>query len=182
VEEDLNRPDFPVKTITTPIEAMAGMEWAIPTVVIAYLLKPFFESALQEAGKDSYQYAKKRLKAFIVKNRQVKTRRITAKQSTQKLSRNYNQSNTISLKAWVHSGLIINVLFDEQAKEKDLEDMLDGMFDSIHAIYIHCQNQNPEDPPKKGMAKEVYFLADLERKSWEMLTTKQMIDRFNQDL
>jgi hypothetical protein len=37
----------------------ATMEWAIPTMIIAYIAKPYFESFLKEAGKDHYQLLKK---------------------------------------------------------------------------------------------------------------------------
>ncbi|MFT7562320.1 MAG: hypothetical protein ACI93R_004255 [Flavobacteriales bacterium] len=36
-----------------------SIEWALPTIVIAYLTKPYFEAFLQEAGKDHYQVLKK---------------------------------------------------------------------------------------------------------------------------
>lgn len=32
----------------------ASLEWALPTLVITYLAKPFFDAFLKEAGKDSY--------------------------------------------------------------------------------------------------------------------------------
>ena len=36
-----------------------AMEWAIPSIIIAYLFKPYFEAFLKEAGKDHYQLLKK---------------------------------------------------------------------------------------------------------------------------
>jgi hypothetical protein len=36
-----------------------GVEWLLPTVVLAYLAKPYFESFLKEMGKDHYDLLKK---------------------------------------------------------------------------------------------------------------------------
>jgi hypothetical protein len=37
----------------------AGVEWLMPTVVLAYVAKPYFESFLKEMGKDHYEFLKK---------------------------------------------------------------------------------------------------------------------------
>lgn len=37
----------------------AGVEWLMPTVVVAYVAKPYFESFLKEMGKDHYDLLKK---------------------------------------------------------------------------------------------------------------------------
>lgn len=37
----------------------AGIEWLMPTVVLAYVAKPYFESFLKEMGKDHYDLLKK---------------------------------------------------------------------------------------------------------------------------
>jgi hypothetical protein len=39
----------------------AGLEWLMPTAVIVYITKPYFESFLGEAGRDHYQLLKKSL-------------------------------------------------------------------------------------------------------------------------
>lgn len=40
----------------------AGIEWLMPTAIVAFLAKPYFESFLQEMGKDHYALVKKGLK------------------------------------------------------------------------------------------------------------------------
>jgi hypothetical protein len=64
--KEVDREDFKVKKIEAEdLGLMAAIEWAIPTLVVAYLLKPFFQSFLAEAGKDAYAHAKTQLKQFI---------------------------------------------------------------------------------------------------------------------
>jgi hypothetical protein len=43
-----------VDTKKRSIGVFMTMEWAIPTLVIAYLAKPYFDGFLSEAGKDHY--------------------------------------------------------------------------------------------------------------------------------
>jgi len=40
----------------------AAIEWAIPTVIITYLTKPFFEAFLSEGGKELYKLVKEQVK------------------------------------------------------------------------------------------------------------------------
>lgn len=50
--------DFKLDVQSREIGVYAAMEWAIPTLIAAYLTKPYFESFLQEAGRDHYQLLK----------------------------------------------------------------------------------------------------------------------------
>lgn len=50
-----------------PVGVYMAMEWAIPTVVIAYLAKPYFEAFLSEAGKDHYAITKRGILTLIGK-------------------------------------------------------------------------------------------------------------------
>jgi len=54
--------DFRVKSRPEP-GPYAGIEWLIPTAVVVYIGKAYFESFLKEAGKDHYAI----LKAAIIK-------------------------------------------------------------------------------------------------------------------
>lgn len=181
IEADLDRPDFKVKTIITENGPMAGIEWMLPTVVIAYLLKPFFEAALQEAGKDFYEFAKSKMKRFIAKNRKVKGQYITAKGSTEKLSGKYDQSHTISVKAILHSKLRITVLFSESVPDDEFDEMLEGLFQIINLLYQECQKQEPEKAVKLPIENEVFLIGNVLSKRWETLTRQQMMERYKSD-
>lgn len=52
--------DFRVESRPEP-GMYAGVEWLIPTAVIVFLGRPYFDSFLKEAGKDHYQLLKKML-------------------------------------------------------------------------------------------------------------------------
>jgi len=55
----VSAPNLLIRTESREIGVYAAIEWALPTLVIAYLSKPYFETFLQEAGKDHYQLLKK---------------------------------------------------------------------------------------------------------------------------
>jgi len=51
---NLSNERLKVKRIDTEHGIMNGIEWALPTIVVVYLAKPFFEAFLKEAGKDLF--------------------------------------------------------------------------------------------------------------------------------
>ena len=179
--KEIDREDFRVKKIVAEdLGVMAAMEWTIPTMVVTYLLKPFFESFLCEAGKDIYAHTKKQLKLFIAKNRAIKIKLMAATQSVNKLSKTYNQSLSISIKARIHQDLTVTVLFDEQVSEKEAPQMMEGMFQHLEFLYDQCQREKPEsaNSSKKLSGNNLYLVADNTNKRWDLLTERQMIDKY----
>lgn len=62
-EEDIKVPKLNVKVEPVPMMgARAGVEWFLPTAIVAYIAKPYFESFLSEMGRDHYVIAKNALK------------------------------------------------------------------------------------------------------------------------
>lgn len=171
---------FTIRTITTDRGPMAGIEYLMPTAVIAYLVKPFFEAFLQEAGKDFYTHSKSKLKEFIAENRKLKYRLIAASGSTNKLSKAYSQSSTVSIKAMLHSHLMVTVLFDESIPEGEMDDLMEGLFASLNLLYDRCQKEAPESEtnPKSSHAHQIFMIADLELREWKLLSREQMHDMF----
>lgn len=169
-----------IKTIKTDFGPMAGIEYLMPTVVIAYLVKPFFESFLQEAGKDFYTHSKSRLKEFIIENRKLKYRLIAASQSTNKISKAYNQSATVSIKAMLHSRLMVTVLFDESIPGAEMDDLMEGLFISLNLLYDRCQQEVPESETdfRNSRRHEMFMIADLEQREWKLLSHDQMHEMF----
>lgn len=178
---DLHRPDFKIKINPFDMGMMAGIEWMMPTAIVAYLLKPFFESFLSEAGKDTYKLATTKLNDFIKKNREVKTKAIAASMSTKKLIQNYNQSRTISLRAFIHSNLKVTILFDEDIPDEEMDSLLEGMFQLINYLYIEGQKLNPETEVNTRTGTDLFMIANRDIKQWELLTKQQMSERYNTD-
>lgn len=157
----------------------AAFEWTIPTTFIVMVSGLFFKSFMEEAGKDAYQMLKSRLKQYILKRREVKTLLVAASQSTQKLSKSYDQSLSISLKVRLHSQLLINVMISEMVEGQDADDMLEGVFEVLNLLYQQCQETAPEQKIDRNVRpNEMYMVANPETKLWEILTSKEMAERY----
>jgi len=177
LEKKLDRPDFKIKIIKTENpEPFAAIEWTIPTLIVAFLLKPFFETFLQEAGKDFYKLTKSELKKFILSGREIKAKYIAASQSPDKLSRNYDQSITISLKAKIHEKLKVTVLFSKSIADEEADEMLEAMFEILSLLYVECQKVDSND--KNQRTKNVYLISNNQSKHWEILNEQQMFERY----
>jgi len=46
--------DIPLRVQKTPTQIYASLEWAVPTLVAVYLVKPFLETLLKQAAEDAY--------------------------------------------------------------------------------------------------------------------------------
>lgn len=126
----------------------AALEWTIPTIIVAYILKPYFETFLKEAGKDHYKILSRKLKKIIAKGRKIDTKLITATQSTKKLDKTYSQSGSVSMIIETRTGRYIKLLFDKDLSKKDWEFALDQLLEYII--------ENYEKPNENELEKLTY--------------------------
>jgi len=168
-----------IKGVRTESELWAANEWIIPTTFVVTVTGLFFKSFLEEAGKDAYQIVKTHLKEYLAKRRELKTKLIAAETSPDKLSKNYDQSLSISLKARLHTRLLVNVMISEKVENEETGEMLEGMFQVLELLYQDCQQQLPEENiDNESRPNEVYLVADPETRKWDILTAKQMSERY----
>lgn len=137
-------------------KAFSAFEWIIPTAFGMYILKPFFDAFLSEAGKDFYLILKKNLKKFVEKGKQYNYRLITASQSTNKLSADYNQSITISLVIETKNKRHIKLLFNNDLEKEDWDYAIDQILDYVIDNY--------ENYPEDKLSKRIYSINDNEKK------------------
>jgi hypothetical protein len=175
----LGTDDMVIKGVRTETELWAANEWIIPTTFIVAVTNLFFKSFFEEASKDVYKMLKSRLKKYIIKRRELKTQLIAATASSDKLSKNYDQSLSISLKARLHTRLLVNVMISEKVEDGEVDEMLEGMFQVLELLYQDCQQQAPEENiDNESRPNEVYLLANPETGQWDILTLKQMSERY----
>jgi len=139
-----NFPDVVIDKITTDIQSSglkvkvnkhktsvmaAALDWVLPTAIAAYVFKPYFESFLQEAGKDHYKMLKSWLKKFANDGRAIKVYRITASQSTQKNIDNDDQSRSVSILLQTKNGKIIKLLFNDSMTQEDWNNAIEQLLD-----------------------------------------------------
>lgn len=157
----------------------AAYEWVVPTTFVVTVTGLFFKSFLEEAGKDAYQMMKARLKEYIAKRREIKTTVIASSGSPNKLTKSYDQSFSISLKARLHTRILVNVMISEKVENEQIPDMLEGMFNVLEILYRDCQQKMHEETIDANVRpEEVYLIANVEKNQWDILTPKQMSEKY----
>lgn len=158
----------------------AGLEWAMPTMIVAYILKPYFDGLLKEAGKDHYALLAAGLKRLAAKWHKQRTIRVAASGSPHKLSSNYHQSGLFSIVVQTRSGQQVKMLFDEALSQADWEDAIDGFLAFAALNHAHY----PNDPltvttAAAGLTSKptsaLYGVYNRETKQWEFQDDSTML-------
>ncbi|MBS1593498.1 MAG: hypothetical protein JST90_04195 [Bacteroidetes bacterium] len=146
------------------------MEWAVPTMMVAYIAKPFFESFLKEAGKDSYEVFKVWLKKILAMSRRFKLKTITATESIHKISPNYSQSKVISIVIRLSDDRNLKVLFNDNLSQEDWELALDSLLDFVVSNYENIaplQESDESDSYMRMLRRQpLYAIMDIESNKW----------------
>jgi len=135
-------------------EPFACFEWIIPTAFGVYILKPYFESFLSEMGKDHYTILKRGLKNFSKKGKQFRLKLLTATQSTEKISGNYNQSLSISITIQTKNNKQIKMLFDDTLEKEDWDFAIDELLNYLIENYESFPNDKLSNLLNEKVEKE----------------------------
>ncbi|QBN17262.1 hypothetical protein [Flavobacterium nackdongense] len=133
--------DLKIQVAKQENETYAAMEWIVPTFFATYILKPYFESFLQEAGKDHYELLKNACKKMLAKGKATQVQLISANKSTQKLSGKYNQSHAVSILIETKTNRKIKLLFDNNLDLSDWE----NAFDEFSTFILEHYQNYPND-------------------------------------
>jgi len=118
-----------------PVEFMqvrAAIEWLIPTAVVAYLTKPYFESFLEEMGKDHYQLLKRGLLAVHKRIMEKYGSRIKMYGSKGKIDpRSHEYSPVFSIEAQSSTNHCIKLLIQTEISEDELSIVIDKFLDLL---------------------------------------------------
>jgi len=176
LEYELGKFDITVKSRERDLGVMAAIEWTIPTQIMIYMAAAFSTSFLTEAGKDTYKEIRNALKKFITTNHAIKTKIITSSGSPDKLSKSYDQSLSISMRVKLHQRIALTVLFPDIMPKEEADAMLDGLFDSLKAIKKELSAESNQNLQQTQI--QLFLIADPNKKSWVMLDSKQMMDKY----
>ena len=118
----------------------SALDWALPTMIAVSILKPYFESFLQELGKDHYQILKSWLKNLSLDSRKVKVFTFKASKSTQKGISNDPQSKVFSISLITKDDRILKVLFDLDLDDTQWNNAIDKILDLLLDNYKNYPN------------------------------------------
>lgn len=160
----------------TPITSWAAHEWIIPGLFSVYILKPYFEAFLSEAGKDHYAFLKGWLGKIARKTKTKDVKRLT--NSGDKLDIADTQSKAFSIYFQSSKNQRIKFMFDNELNE---EQWLISIDDLVQLLYDHYE-EFPDDK-LSGLMKsvsveeerELYAIIDRKNKSWKFVNFNELL-------
>lgn len=160
-----------------------AFEWLIPTAFGIYILKPYFDSFLSEAGKDHYNILKKGLKKIVEKGKFIKAKMVAATMSTHKLSKDYNQSLVVSLTIQTKNNKQIKLLFDNDLEKSDWDNAIDQILDFVIEHYESYPNDGLTKSIKEKSEKDyeiIYLIINPSSKELEFNIDTDLIKKYKQ--
>lgn len=91
----------------------AAQEWVIPSLIGIYILKPYFDGFLKEAGKHHFSVLKNWLTTNTEILKPIATKTLAAEGSDNKIDPTNTQSKTFSIHTITLDGVTLKFLFDD---------------------------------------------------------------------
>jgi hypothetical protein len=176
--KDIIHSDLTIATKAEPQRIWSSLEWTVPGLIAVYLLKPYFESFLKEAGKEHYAVLKRSLSSHIRRLRKLPVHNVAANTSPNKLDKSNSQSMAISIYIQIRDGRRIKLLFDNELSADDWEETLFGILDRVEK---HYQGDKDDEltlelkPLDDGLNREVYARIDHATKQWVFMGLRDVV-------
>lgn len=119
----------------------AGIEWLIPTAVIVYISKSYFDGFLKEMGKDHYALLKAGLKTLRTKLLGSEAPKVTIISTKGKSSSDQRYSLHYSILAEGNGGLRFKLLLQREVTADEYEEIIASFLAFLQAY--HSGNLDP---------------------------------------
>ncbi|WP_370322301.1 hypothetical protein [Oricola sp.] len=151
-----------------PIGLYASFEWAVPTLIAVYILRPYLDAFLGEAGKDHYTVLKRAL---------VKLLKKVYGSAPEK--RPLRRSLLFSIQSTTRDGKPIKFVFPEGVNHEAYSEMLDELFGML------AEHKSMEEGGRLStnilnsrMFGRTYYLEFSEgQKSWTVIDVNAEIEK-----
>lgn len=153
-------------------KAWSSLEWAIPGLIAVYILKPYFEAFLEEAGKDHYNLLKQSLSKLLKLNKNAPIETVVSKSTPKKLNKENTQSKAISIHIEIKDERTIKLLFDNELELDDWTKALENILDTVQKNYLESPNDELTlalNPLKEDPRIEIFAKINKDTKEWEFL-------------
>jgi hypothetical protein len=136
-KDAIQAPGLDVLVEQRPMRPQAGIHWLIPTAVVLYITKSYFDGYLKEVGKEHYQVLKKAMSSFwssfFGENRAVLA---TVVGTPGKLAADHEKySLMISVVAEANSGLRFKLLFEDALSTQEFNLAVAQFLDFLQDYY-----------------------------------------------
>jgi hypothetical protein len=154
----------------------ASIEWAIPTLIGVYILKPYFDGFLKEMAKDHYIILKNWLKKISSETRDIKITTFAAGQSKDKLDNSNSQSKIFSIQSQTNQEQQIKFLFDEKFSSEVWNFGIDNAIALLDNNFINGLSDELTIEIKNGnLEKTIYARLKNDKGEWEFLDFKKLV-------
>lgn len=161
---NISQQGLKVESRSREVGVYAAFEWAIPTLVIAYIAKPFLEGFLTEAGKDSYLTLKAGLLGLFDQ--------LFGKNTGERAK---VRSLLFSIRFKDHHGRSIKCVFPEGLSLDGYAIILDDLYDLLFDDQKNHQSGtlNKIMSEVEGMGGSYYIEYSIELKKWIAIDTNR---------
>ena len=149
----------------------AGMEWLLPTAIVVFISRKYFETLLEEAAKDHYVLLKsafsRLLRKMVGKNREIQIQRITSKGAPQKLPE--QSPGAVSIYIRTKDEQIVKFIFEDSLHDSQRELCLDAVFDIVRdheALFPHDALSKAVDEAGLKSAQAVIMRYNPDSELW----------------
>ena len=127
----------------------AGLEWLLPTAVVVFICKSYFDGFLKEMGKEHYYLLKKSLKELCRKLLGSDGPRVF-KITKGKISEPNDYSLVLSVMADFGGRKKIKLLIQQDASEQECKEIIDTFLDFLDNFYNIAPNIKLLEELEKG--------------------------------
>lgn len=161
------------------ITPFACIEWAIPSIIFAFITKSYFDGFLAEMGSDHYHVFKEWTFKQNKKFKGILTKTVTASKSTKKIDKSKSPSNFFSLYFQTPQGNRLKVFMPETESDENDVKALSELLDNLKKMYTKPKSKFTKkinDLTDKAY-EELYALYNKDKGKWEFFTMAQLIQK-----
>jgi hypothetical protein len=126
--------DFRIESRTNDA-VYAGLEWLLPTAVVVFLAKSYFDGFLREMGKEHYKSLKKGMKLLKRKLLGNKKVNITLISTQGKVREDNPYSNILSIYAEADRGQKFKLLIQNGISDSEYDELIDAFLRFVEAYH-----------------------------------------------
>lgn len=154
-------------------------EWAIPSIIFAFISKSYFDGFLGEMGADHYRVFKEWTFKQNKKFKGITTKTITASKSTQKLDKSKSPSNFFALYFQIPQGNRLKVFMPETESDENDVKVLSELLDNLKKLYTKPKSKFARriNELTDKVYEELYAVYNNDKGKWEFFTMAQLIQK-----
>lgn len=175
-ENELRTDGLNIKIDKFPFQApRMCLEWALPTIVGVYILKPYFDGFLKEMSKEHYGILKKWLNKTAISLRAIKVHSVTATESPLKNKSENTQSKVFSITSISNTGEHLKFLFDDKLSDEDWQTGIELLLELLKEHFSNGVDDKLTIEIKNNeSAREIYCRLRNDKIDWEVLDYKKI--------